>query len=139
MAVGMLLTGLSVQAQQNQNKFGGQTGNYDPGMRPDFKAERPSPEQVAKQQTAQLKKDLSLDPVLEKKVFAINLDYAQQYEEQVKNSPDMTEYDKAMLKKIREDHKTALKGVLTEEQWNLYQKKEKERKERMLEEQRGHQ
>ncbi len=121
---------LSVHAQ----KPGGavhNTNNYDPGVRPEsMQTEKLSPEERAKIHTTRMKKDLKLTAEQEKKIGEINLKYANLVEEHLNDSPEMTDYDKAVLNKIINDQSAELKAELTEEQWTLFLKKQKDMKEK---------
>lgn len=83
---------------------------------PPFGAERPSPEQVAKMQTAQLKKELGLNAAQEKKIYQLHLNEAQKRE--------------ALFMKAQKEHEqmeAQLKKILTAEQWGKFEQMSKER------------
>lgn len=83
---------------------------------PPFGAERPKPEQVAKMQTAQLKKELGLTAAQEKKIYQLHLNEAQKRE--------------ALFIKAQKEHEAMeaqLKKILTAEQWGKFEQMAKER------------
>ena len=110
-------------------------GIYDDGIRPKFAdKDNYTPEDKAKMVTQKMKKELNLSNDTAKLIYQINLATETEFAEQLKNSPNMTEYDKAMLKKIRSNNTEEIKKVLTADQWAKYQYLQEERK-RKFEEQ----
>ena len=110
-------------------------GIYDDGIRPKFaEKDNYSPEDKAKMVTQKMKKELNLSNDTAKLIYQINLATETEFAEQLKNSPNMSEYDKAMLKKIRSNNSEEIKKVLSPDQWAKYQYLQEERK-RKFEEQ----
>lgn len=110
---------------QGQGSGGGRHRS-DMGMDDDGnpRNEKPDAEQLAKMQTSRMQKELNLTPEQNTKVGEINLNYAKQIEEQIRSTPEMTDYTRAMIIKLRKTQNEELKTVLTEEQWQTYQKKD---------------
>lgn len=121
--LGLLFVSPSLFAQQIKSN----AGVYDQGMRPDFK-DKITAEERAKIVTMKMKKELKLSDDTARIVYRINLASETEYDEQLKNSPDMTEYDKAMLKKIKSNQQEELKKILSPEQWEQLSKNAEQQK-----------
>lgn len=100
----------------------GNSGVYDEGFRPQFN-EKVNAEDQARENTLRMKRELKLSADQVKQVGRINLQYEKEFQDQLAVSPNMTDYDKAVLNKIRKQQLDALKAVLTESQWNLFTRK----------------
>ncbi len=101
-------------------------GTFDEGMRPEF-SENISSEEKAKQITSMMKKELKLQNDTARLVYRVNVKYEKEYDEQLANSPNMTAYDKAILRKIRQEQSEELQKLLTKDQWNQFKRKQEER------------
>lgn len=112
--LGLMIISTHVQAQ-----IQGNAGVYDEGFRPQFN-EKVNAEDQARENTLRMKRELKLNPDQLKQVGRINLQYEKEFQDQLANSPNMTDYDKAMLYKIRKQQMDALKEVLTGEQWQMF-------------------
>jgi len=115
--LGLMIISMFAQAQ-----IQGNAGVYDEGFRPQFN-EKVNAEDQARENTLRMKRELKLNPDQVKQVGRINLQYEKEFQDQLANSPNMTDYDKAMLYKIRKQQMDALKEVLTEEQWQVFNSK----------------
>jgi hypothetical protein len=125
LAIGILLAG---EAAAQSGRVKQQQNTYDPGVEPEgLEKNKVSPRQVAEMKTRGMKRELHLTKEQEKKVEEINLRYALEIDEQIRNSPDMTDYDKAMIAGMWRRYDEELKTALTEEQWFSYQKKIREK------------
>ena len=88
------------------------------------------PEQFAKRQTAQLKEELGLDEVQEKKVYELNLESIKKMSvlrEKMRDG-DGFEGMREKMMEIREDQNKKMKEILTEKQWTKYEKFQEERR-----------
>lgn len=127
--IGILVIALMSWILPANGQIKSNAGIYDDGIRPKFEQkDNFSPEDKAKMITSKMKKDLNLSKDTAKLIYQINLATETEFAEQLKNSPNMTEYDKAMLKKIRSNNTEEIKKVLTPEQWAKYEYLQEERK-----------
>lgn len=88
------------------------------------------PEEFAKRQTAQLKEELGLDEVQEKKVYELNLESIKKMSvlrEKMRDG-DGFEGMREKMMEIREDQNKKMKEILTEKQWTKYEKFQEERR-----------
>ena len=88
------------------------------------------PEQFAKRQTAQLKEELGLDEVQEKKVYELNLESIKKMSvlrEKMRDG-DGFEGMREKMMEIRENQNKKMKEILTEKQWTKYEKFQEERR-----------
>lgn len=90
--------------------------------------ERPSSEDIAKRQTEQMTKSLSLTDDQKSKVEAINLKYAKKQDNAFKSNKEEKQARREEMKKNHEAKDAELKGVLSSEQYVKYQEKQQERK-----------
>lgn len=88
-----------------------------------------TPEQRAEQQTAQMKKQLSLTAEQETTVAAINLKYAQANQKLMTSGTR----DRDAMRQAREGMETELKAVLSKEQFQQYETMREEQRNRMRE------
>lgn len=90
------------------------------------------PEQRAEQQTARMKEQLSLSDKQAEKVKAINLKYANKMKEtRDANTGDDWQAMRETIMKLRQEQDEELKGVLTTEQFENWQKiREEQRQQR---------
>jgi hypothetical protein len=120
--LGCLLFGKTLSAQIKSN-----AGTFDTGMRPEF-AESISAEDKAKMRTMRMKKDLKLADDTAKLIYKVNLMYEKQIEDQMKSSPEMTEYSRAVLKRIKTEQDDEIMKLLNPEQAERYRAIQIERK-----------
>jgi Spy/CpxP family protein refolding chaperone len=90
--------------------------------------QRPSSDDIAKKQTEQMTKNLSLTDDQKAKVDAINLKYAKKQEEAFKSSKEDREAKREEMKKTRDAKDSELKAVLTADQYTKYQQIREEQK-----------
>lgn len=102
---------------------------------------RPSAEEMAKNQTEKLKKELSLNSDQEKKVYNVFLESNKSREQTMKSTQENRDAMHSKMEASRTAENEKLKPVLSEEQYNKYielqKKMEAERKERGNKGQRG--
>lgn len=118
----LLLFAVAITPVQLSAQVNNQVGVYDEGMRPKFD-EPANPEETARERTSGMKRQLKLSPEQFRSVYRINLYFEKAYQEQLSQSPGMTEYDKAILGKIRKEQMDSLQKVLTGEQWQMFTQK----------------
>ena len=88
------------------------------------------PEEFAKRQTAQLKEELGLDEVQEKKVYELNLESIKKMSvlrEKMRDGGGFEGMREKMME-IREDQNKKMKEILSEKQWTKYEKYQEERR-----------
>ena len=89
-----------------------------------------SPEDRAKQQTAQLKELLDLNADQEKQIYELNLQTGKQMASMRGQGNANPQGMREKMMKMREEQNEKMKAILTEAQWNKYQKYLEERRER---------
>ncbi len=90
-----------------------------------------SPEEMAKQQTEWMTKELTLDEGQVEKVSVINLKYSKDLQKTWQQNQGNREAMRSAMTKLTEEKDKELKKVLTEDQFKLYQKKVAERRAQM--------
>ncbi|MFC4672230.1 DUF4890 domain-containing protein [Dysgonomonas termitidis] len=85
--------------------------------------QRATPEERAKRQTETLVKELGLNDDQQKKVYEINLKFAQPLADQSKETD--REKIRAQFQKIQEERTAAIKAVLTEDQQKKFDEHQK--------------
>jgi hypothetical protein len=86
---------------------------------------RLTPEERARYQTEWMKKELGLDSVKVKQVYAINLKYAQKMETTMRQDSTRRQH-RGEFRAIRDEKDRELLNVLTKEQYQLYLQKRNE-------------
>lgn len=86
--------------------------------------QRMSPEERAKQQTAELKEALGLDKTQEKKVYDLNLETGKKMQKmrEEMGGQGFSEEMREKMRAIREDQNSAMKKILTAQQYTKYEK-----------------
>lgn len=93
-----------------------------------------NPEDFAKRQTAELKEELSLNADQEKKVYEINLETMKKMGE-MRDEMQGGGFEgmREKMTEVREEQNKKMKKVLTEKQWEKYEKYQEDRRARMRE------
>lgn len=92
------------------------------------------PEDMVKRQVDQMKETCKLDDAQYKKVYDVMLAQTKTMMarmDSIRNAGGQMQFDPADMQKRQEEQNKALKAILTEEQFNAYQKAQQERMERM--------
>ena len=89
-----------------------------------------SPDEMAKRQTEQMKKHLTLDDAQTATISEINLKYAKKRTEVRKESSGDRTGMRAAMQKINNERNTEFKEILSEEQYQKFLKKEEEMKQK---------
>ena len=89
---------------------------------------RKSPEEMAKQQTEWMKKELKLSAEQEQKMYNINLETAKKMRQTRERHSGNREAMQEEMKVTRRQKDKEMKEVLTKEQYELYKKKLDERR-----------
>jgi Spy/CpxP family protein refolding chaperone len=87
------------------------------------------PEEMAKRQTENLKKEIGLDDKQEKKVYELTLDNSKKMMGLREKYGDDREGMREEMMKIREDGNKGMKEILSDKQWKKYEQYLKERRE----------
>jgi periplasmic protein CpxP/Spy len=92
-----------------------------------------NPEEIAKQQTERLKEILDLNEDQEKQVYELNLETNKKRREMFADMRESGNREgmRDKFAQIREEENEKMKEILTEEQWNKYQKYLEERRARL--------
>ena len=111
LVLAVLLAVVVIQAQPGQRSF--------------------DPEAMAKRQTEQIREAVGLNAEQEKQVYDLNLEYGKNMRKLRQENPGTGfEGMREKMGELRKDHEKKMKEVLTEEQWEKYQKYQEERRER---------
>lgn len=93
-----------------------------PGQRGQFNSE-----EMIKQQTEQMVKDLNLNADQSKKVEALNKKYGEKMAQAFQNANDDREKRREQMQKMREDKDVELKAILTADQYKKHTEIEQKR------------
>ena len=92
------------------------------------KGKKKSPEEIAKQQTEWMTKELKLDEKQQQKIAKINLDFSKKIDETRKEYSGNREAMQSAMKVHRKEKDKEMKEALTNEQYELYKEKLAERR-----------
>ncbi len=90
-----------------------------------------SPEDMAKQQTEWMTKELTLDKGQVEKISVMNLKYSKELQKTWQENQGNREAMRSAMTKLTEEKDKELKKVVTEDQFKLYKKKVAERRAQM--------
>lgn len=88
----------------------------------------PDPEKKAERMTQHMTQNLGLSTEQAAKVKAVNLDFAKKHEALRSEKANGEKPDKAAMQKLRDEHQSAVKKLLTKEQYSKLEQMKKERK-----------
>ena len=95
------------------------------------KGKKKSPEEIARQQTEWMTKELKLDQDQQQKIAKINLDISKKIEKTRNEHMGNREAMQSAMKVHRKEKDKEMKEVLTKEQYELYKKKLAEKRNNM--------
>ena len=90
-----------------------------------------NPEDMAKRQTERLDEALDLSKEQEKQVYDLNLESGKKMRKMREENRGDWEAMRDQMRDVREEQNEKMKKILTDEQWNKYEKYMEERRERM--------
>lgn len=98
-------------------------------QRPQGERQQMTPEQRAKQRTEQLKKDLGLNETQEAEVYDLQLKLAKEMQTIRSNAGEQPDREKMRteMEKFRAEESAGMKKILTEEQFEKWEKQQAER------------
>jgi len=119
-----LFISLSIHCFSQQVK--NNVGVYDSGIRPEFEY-KSTPEERSRNYAESIRKEFQLSKDTALLVYRITLKFENDAQSQIDDRRQMTEYEKAIMQKLRKDHHEKVRELIREDLREKFDQKMKHR------------